>query len=185
MEIILMGKYVIGFSQVRVKIILYRVRSRFSEFYLETKGIQGINTYLLRGLRHRIIVPANPSPQKQSRGLKAYSPVDLVETLLTRISLVTLESAVLCCTMQISISISYKLDQSYYLTRGLNQYNPCLFILLDVESYKSSYQRIPIPTLFGSHVSLVDNTQKICTKFTVRKKRREENKANQLYTLAL
>ena len=110
MEIILTGKYVTKFYSERVRIILYRAGSGVSEFYLETKGIHGINTYPPRGPWDRIIAPANPPPQEQSRGLEAYSLVDLVETLSTRISPVISESVVLYCTMWIFISISYKLD---------------------------------------------------------------------------
>ncbi len=61
------------------RIVLYRVGSDISEFYLETKMIFGINTYPLRGIGH-------PAPQKQFGGLEAYLPIDIVETLSTRIS---------------------------------------------------------------------------------------------------
>jgi hypothetical protein len=104
MEIIPTGKYIIEFYSEKVRIILYCAGSEVSEFYLETKGIHCINTYPLRNLGYRIIAPANPPLQKQSELLEAYLPVDLVETLSTRISPVTSESVVLYCILWISIS---------------------------------------------------------------------------------
>uniref|UniRef100_A0A0E0QXH5 Uncharacterized protein n=1 Tax=Oryza rufipogon TaxID=4529 RepID=A0A0E0QXH5_ORYRU len=53
--------------------------------------ILGTNTYPLRGTGHQILSAKHPPPQKQSAGLEAYSPIDLVELLSIRIASVISE----------------------------------------------------------------------------------------------
>lgn len=77
----LAGRHITESCSERFRILPYSARSEVSEFYLEIKVIHCINTYPLRGPRYRIISLANPSPQKQSIGLEAYSLRDLIETI--------------------------------------------------------------------------------------------------------
>lgn len=61
MEIILTGKRIIEYYSERIGIVLYRAGFGVSDFFLEIKVINSINTHPLRGPRYQIIASTPPT----------------------------------------------------------------------------------------------------------------------------
>ena len=133
-----------------IGISLYHAGFIVSKFYSKTKATHGIKGTPLERFR---IIKSQRQPSHlslQSRKTQAEAAGRSRRTISTRTSLVSSDSSVLY-TMRFSISISYKLDQGYYLTRGLNQYNPCLLSVL--MSYRvdprTNVPQYPIYPVYG------------------------------------